>query len=222
MVCWHPLPFREGDLDSLRAEAEAVLLPGARIPAGRSPLRTLSFLAGRAAVARLYRHLGFPGRVTPNPRFGYLVVVDARGTPVPDLFVTISHTPGMAVAAASHRSVGIDVEAADRSVLRALGRVASPEELAEARAARGEVALWSAKEAVSKATGLGIKFGMHAFRVRFAAPAPHPVELGVHGPLPLVEPTVQVRREGPWVVSICAERPQWRTGPVRVSGPELP
>jgi phosphopantetheinyl transferase len=199
------LPIPGTDAKWIRKQAEPILPPGARIPAGRSESRKAEFFAGRAALAIALARLKIKGVVEPDPELGYLSLRPRQG-----LFVNISHTTGIAVAVVAGHPVGVDVEAVARDTSRVMQRVSSPAELAAIRGRRfsqvpGGVALWSAKEAVSKATGLGIKFGMQHFVVSLAEPSPHPVAIGVRGPLTLHQPAVVLHRHADFVVAVCSE-----------------
>lgn len=216
-------PYGNRDPKEVAAQGARVLRNPQRIPKRKSESRTLAFHAGRAAVAGLFQALQVEAFVEPDPFFGYLNAVRADGSSFPGLFVNISHTEQLAVAAASSFPIGIDVESVYRDASRAVTRVSNDYELRSARGARleaggqplsGEVALWSAKEAVSKAVGLGIKFGMQDFVVGLAEGKgpPFSVELLRQGPLKLSAPAVSFARFEHFVIAICSEEPALRLG----------
>ncbi len=204
------------DLSWMKRAAQAVLPSHAHVPDGRSASRILEFYAGRAAIAYAFAHLGIQSTIEPDPDLGFLTAPGAKGR-----FVNLTHTTGIAVAAVAGATVGVDVESLTRDTSRVIARVSTAEELsriaglrlsADRTAIPGGVALWSAKESVSKATGLGIKFGMRHFVVALDRPSPHPVTLGVSGPLALIHPAVAFRVEAGFVLSICSEMDEIRKG----------
>lgn len=209
------LEYRVDDLERLKARARPVLRDGAAVPGGRSLARTAEFFAGRAALAAVLRRVGWDGFIDPDPTYGYLVTrPKAAGGSVPP-HVNVTHTDGIAVAVAADCHVGVDVEAVARDARRAVSRVATEDELrgldaltvsVGGRAVPGPVALWSAKEAVSKATGLGIKFGMSCFVVSLRGAAPYPVRIEREGPLHVDQPAVRFHCHDRYVISVCAER----------------
>ncbi len=94
--------------------------------------------------------------------------------PPRDLRFSITHTRGMvAVAIAEGVEIGVDVESADRRAesMKLAERFFAPEEVALLRAVEGEArrnlffAIWTLKEAVVKATGLGLSQGLDSFAV---------------------------------------------------------
>jgi len=205
--------------------AARVLRNPLSVPRRKNEARNRAFHAGRAAVAELFRALQIEAWVEPNPFFGYLNAVCADGTSFPNLFVNISHTEQVAVAAASPYPIGVDIESIYRDASRAVRRVSTDEELQVALGARleaggeplpGEVALWSAKEAVSKAVGLGIKFGMQDFVIDFGTGSKpnsaFPVRLLRQGPLNLVSPAVALTRFEHFLIAVCTEEPVLRRG----------
>jgi 4'-phosphopantetheinyl transferase len=96
------------------------------------------------------------------------------------LSVSLSHTRGMAaVAIASGREIGVDVESAltPRNAQKVAERYFAPEEAALLRAqsdpvAQSEIffAIWTLKEAVLKADGRGLARGLDSFVVRLSPP----------------------------------------------------
>ena len=87
--------------------------------------------------------------------------------PEPRLFFNLAHAwPLFAVAVSTGGEVGVDIEAADRSFDLDLVApyVLSPPELAEVRSStdprRAFLTYWATKEAVSKASSLGLRISM--------------------------------------------------------------
>jgi phosphopantetheinyl transferase len=168
-----------------RVECRA--LPG---PEGRATLRLWGRVAAKDAVRRIWTAQGMPPVYPADLR----IEPDAQGRPwvraLPepgrtDLpAVSIAHTQGVAVALAAADPaalVGIDVEPiADRSpdfegLAFSAGERACLDRLAAADSAGGArshadraewvARFWCAKEAVAKATGLGLKGGPRAVTV---------------------------------------------------------
>ena len=197
--------------EKLRAMASGVVPAGLMRAPGKSEARYLSYLAGRAALATIFDALGVRATVEPEVTYGYLSVRSSSG----NCFANISHTDDVAVGVVGPSTIGIDIESAARSASRAIVKAASDEErvlLPKSVSAHGgkmipgEIALWSAKEAVSKATGLGIKFGLTVFEVDMVTKAPHPVKICVESPLHLHDPAVKFLSFEDYVISLCTER----------------
>jgi phosphopantetheinyl transferase (holo-ACP synthase) len=206
--------FDTDSLESLKQRARPVLGRSGFDDSGKVFSRRLTFYAGRAAVADLLAHQGKKATVKPEENFGYLQLFDSQGIAVPDLFVNISHTVDIAVAVLGSAPIGVDVESIHRSAERVLIRVASQEELGrsheswvvEGGTIPSGISLWSAKEAVSKAVGLGIKFGMRDFQIGKPEGALYPVQIRQKGPMALTDPVVRFLRYEDWVISVCSER----------------
>jgi len=134
-----------------------------------TPAARARHAAGRALVRRL---VGGMLGCAPDD---VVVQGDRHGRPfveVADVHVSIAHTRGLAVAAVSRgRQVGVDVERTTRSPLPPprlwLGagdqrRLARRSEVDRADAL---VRCWTAKEAVAKASGLGLGLALTAIEV---------------------------------------------------------
>lgn len=101
--------------------------------------------------------------------------------PLTGLDVSLSHTRGMAaVAIASGREVGVDVESflTPRDAIKVAERFFAREEVALLRAESDRVlqsemffAIWTLKEAVVKADGRGLARGLDSFVVNLSPPA---------------------------------------------------
>jgi phosphopantetheinyl transferase len=211
--------------EDLAIAAKVVQPPG--VPARRigHPGRRKAYYAGRAAVAVLARELNWRVWVVPNPEYGYLTLQPQQGK-LPKSFVNISHTDGIAVAVISPVPVGIDVEAVDRSVETVLNRMTTTEELREAgetiAVANGTipsgVALWSGKEAFSKALGLGIRFGLSELRLHLDGVSPFRASTQRSGIFDLRSPGVYYECHGRYVVAICSDRAVLAKGVLKFAG----
>ena len=187
--------------------------------------RRKAHYAGRAAVGMMARQLGLPVWVVADPEYGYLKLKPQAGQ-FACPYVNISHTDGVAVAALSPRPIGIDVERLDRDTEMVLERAAVPEELSEAGASvtvDGEsvpagIALWSGKEAFSKALGLGLKFGLTAFRLHLSGSPPFRAATPQKGIFEVQTPAVQYQRWNEYLLSFCTEREVLSRGLMRFAG----
>lgn len=173
-------------LAALPAEERALL------PAAATARRRAEFAAGRAAaraaVGRLLQAPGACAAVVRDAAAGTArpIALDARGAPLP-AFVSITHTEGVAAAAAARTPVGLDLvrlEALDGAFRR---EAFWPDELRSFEAALGggapdlaACAAFGAKEAVLKWLGTGLTIPLRAVRMSLvpAAPAPPADRLG--------------------------------------------
>jgi phosphopantetheinyl transferase len=166
------------DPASVVSEREAGLLSPRAVPKRRD-----DFLRGRFIAKSLLASLSPPAALTD-----FVVLPDERGVPEPfdaaqralPWSLSISHTAGYAAAAVVPlpARVGIDVERwlqqpewivrdyfteTEKQLLEAVG----PDE--SVRAASG---IWSAKEAVSKALGAGLRLATTSIAIREVHPGP--------------------------------------------------
>jgi phosphopantetheinyl transferase len=181
---------------------------------GKSMERQRSFWAGRAILAKILgRHAGFSYMVRPDDFYGYLRLYDGKnGNPVP-LFANISHTDEIAVAAVASSPVGIDVESKLRSGDKVMKRVATERELKQlhqfflkkdAQRVPAPIALWSGKEAFSKALGLGMRFGFKAFEIDLSVPPPWPGQTNLKGPLEVKRPCIDILSYEKYFITVCS------------------
>jgi 4'-phosphopantetheinyl transferase EntD len=229
------LPFPSGDRSDSNtgASAEAVsFLKRAEDLAAEviSPLspsrhfssfeRRLSYFSGRAALGLALKSANILARVAPDPFFGYLRATDLHNQSLPTVFVNISHTQSLAVAAVSLHPVGIDVERVNRNADFALQRVAAEGEKkflgrninALAGTVPAGIALWSAKEAFSKAIGLGLKFGLARFEIDLEGNVPFRARTAEVGPLTVAEPAITIQSFNGFLISVCTETSLLRAG----------
>jgi 4'-phosphopantetheinyl transferase len=138
--------------------------------------------AARPAAYALLRQL--LSDIDGRPPHDWVIEKDDRGKPHvvgADLQISVSHTRGLVAAAVSTGGpLGIDVEAIDRRVpdplalarrffsmdeAAALAAIASPEQQRP-----HFLRLWTAKEAVVKATGHGLAQSLKGFTINLTAP----------------------------------------------------
>ncbi len=174
--------------------------------------RELEFYAGRAAIAALLKAVGIHGCVRVNPLHGYLQLckTDGNGGLA---YLNISHTAQIAVAVLSPAPVGVDDENGNRIIQKILPRFTTSNERKNIRPIRiqnnlfpGEIALWCAKEAMSKALGLGIKFGLDRFQVDNGGDPPWSINTTLTGPQLLEQPTVLFHGYENYLIAVCSER----------------
>ena len=122
-----------------------------------------------------------------------MIEADDAGKPVPQgawrrqcgamMEVSITHNPGLVVAAAAPNAhIGIDTERCDRRLTDTFIDGAFSQEEQEVAAESGEGALalirfWSAKEALAKALGTGLRYGASDLAVRAYDPVIGRIEL---------------------------------------------
>lgn len=207
------LSFATVSEETLRERAAPVLPTGFSAKERAHEGRRKAFFAGRSCISALLQSEGLTDTVVPDPQFGFVTLKNHR-----ELSINISHTDEVAVAALSTSPLGVDIERADRPISqKVLDKILLPGEEEGLRRVLGEafrpVFLWSVKEAISKATGLGIKFGLSAFEIIPANNPPWPVKLGETGPLTLVDPAITILRWNEFVISLCAQKQSLFTPP---------
>lgn len=172
---------------------------------------SLSFLARRALSELLKKHdldliLHF------DETYGFPYFKEKDGSACHRLFCSLSHTEGAAVAALSNFPIGIDIEKKDRSVDRVLKKTASIEEIRSLDTAvfqlKNEVVdprllIWVGKEALAKASGLGLRKGLLPFRIYFGEHLPFKAQCAVEGPTALKNPVITYHIKDAYLVSIA-------------------
>ena len=207
--------YKSCALSDLERGARKVVPPPLMPRVGKSETRIFSHYAGRCAAAVLLAKQSLDAFVVPNSAYGFLQIADANYKIIPEQFLNISHTRDIAVAVLGPSPVGIDIEACARPISRrVLERVSLESELNLLKDEKiifwnGEcpspVALWSSKEAVSKAVGLGLKFGMKVFEIGLSPSGKFPVTIKAKGPFHLHSPMVQLLIDEEYAITICAE-----------------
>jgi phosphopantetheinyl transferase (holo-ACP synthase) len=207
------LPFGESDAPWLEESAKTFIHRNSQRKSGKSQMRNVAYHAGRCALGALLRGVSVGGTIGRNDAWGYLELFDSESKPLAEWRGNISHTEGIAVAVLGPRNVGIDVESIHRSAEKVIRRVSSEKERAASNSKResepefpGDIAIWSAKEAASKALGLGMNFGLQRFEILAIGEAPFSVNTDLKGPLAVHDPAVRFERYEDFLISVCTER----------------
>ncbi len=206
-------PFEGSDPEQIEAVGRKILHQP--VEAAEHSDRRAAFFAGRAALAFAFKYLKIKAFAKTCQPYGYLSVVDDKGKGIPNLYCNVTHTDKLALAAVCTSPVGVDVERMDRSVSQVIRRILSAEEKAalshgnnpelDSRGIRTDLALWCAKEAYTKALGLGLGAGLEQITVDIGHSPPFPVVTDVLGPQALSEPLVEVSIQNDYLIAICSE-----------------
>ncbi len=174
----------------LSALASAVLTPNERedyAQMGGTPHRRLEWLLGRTTAKESVRRLLLRNYKLYEPSADIAIWKDKLGKPHPlgdwqaqisgTVDLSIAHTGGLILGAATMQGhIGLDVESTSRDLTEDFLRgVFTPgeQELAT-KSGDGPTAVlrfWCAKEAISKALGIGIRFDPADLRIRSSDPA---------------------------------------------------
>lgn len=207
------LKYAEIPREKLEKIANRVIPPMLQNKAGRSDSRMRSYFAGRSTIAWHFAQHQTPLFIAPNRDYGFLEVYDASARKK-DLFVNLSHTEEVAVAVFGTSSVGVDIESRKRRALRVLPRVATETEkkwVADESHLKShpdvptDIFLWSAKEAFSKALGLGMKFGFQGFSVEKSNENSFSAKTEISGPLRIERPKILLETFEDYIITICTD-----------------
>lgn len=177
-----------------------------------------SHWAGRIVLKHLLESQKIRSGVQVNAEFGYLFSNQCH--------VSIAHTEEVAVAAISHAPVGIDLEKKNRPVRAVLKKLVTAEELDRFHSGRWvnttgivepELFLWVGKEAVLKASGLGLSGGLNRVQIQWDQGTPFPVVQDLSGPLPLKNPHLHFFSDSDCLIAICYQNTQLNAQPTRVT-----
>ncbi len=175
-----------------------------------SESRYLEHLAGRGAIAILAKQLNWKITLSTGA-FGEPRVKGRENT-----FASVSHTKGIAVGAIATYPIGVDIEDTKRVISdKVIRKVCHSDELKSF----SPIYLWSAKESVSKALGIGIKFGLRAFQIAPIDKKNAQVIFHSQYPTPFALRDAQVSfiLHKNWVVSICSEKNAFDTPIKRIN-----
>lgn len=177
--------------------------------------RRSEWIVSRFLLKQLLGAFSLSAEWSKNAEYGFPELRDPETKNLLPWQVSWSHTERFAVAALSRFSVGIDAEPFSRSVEKILNRVASSEEVQAFcpprfgdREVDPPLALWCAKEAAAKATGLGMRWGLKNFEVGPERENVWEVKVLQEGPRRFHQLGVRfVEREG-CLLAIACERAQ--------------
>lgn len=174
--------------------------------------------AGRLLLETILKEKGLPAEVGVDERFGFIYLQNRRS-----VYVNIAHTREGVVAGVAPAPIGIDIEAQDRKNVNTHKRIAEPEEIKEVEEryssqshfVHPHLILWVAKEAVAKASGLGIRYDLKQCRIYWhhvIASQKHnaifPVgEWPKEAPYHLNSPGVVIKAFKDYIVGVCTEAP---------------
>jgi len=94
---------------------------------------------------------------------GYPYLKPVGGQVLPQRYLSISHSQTFGAVAIAPSPVGIDLEPIDRSVEKVWKRIVHDDEAATHHGMKKPIQLWCAKEALSKAIGIGMRHGLKGF-----------------------------------------------------------
>jgi len=200
MLTWTFFDFSHWSLEKLEAAS------GQKAEASH-PKTQRAFLAGRIALRHLLQNQNLSLDIVPNKKFGFLELKNCYGS--------IAHTDQVTVAAVSSLPVGIDIENCQRKVQQVLPKIAGPDEIRKIDSFQSEIAgkvqdkglyLWTAKEAFSKALGLGLREGIQDLEVDLSGTSPYRGETCLETPLSLKAPALIFHVVGNYLVSLCFEK----------------
>ncbi|NBT57782.1 4'-phosphopantetheinyl transferase superfamily protein [bacterium] len=200
MLVWNFFDFSHWSLERLESEA-GLQSKGAQLK------RERAHLAGRLALHQLLKNQGLPQEITSNQAYGFLELQNCFGS--------IAHTEEICVAALSSFPVGIDLEHSQREVKPALNKIASDQEIKNLEYFQSELKtqikdrglfLWTAKEAFSKAVGLGLRKGIKDLEVLLIGAPPFRGEISCQTPLALENPAISFHLIDQYLVSVCFEK----------------
>jgi len=167
-----------------------------------SRVTVLKMLRARAVKASLKMHAvhGYPELESPSESEG-------------PLQVSWAHTRGFVVAALCSETVGVDTEPLDRPMGSVSLRIANAQErllvenlFVDGVPVSSALALWCAKEAAAKASGLGMRWGLKNFELRPPTDGVWPLIIHQPGPRALRDPAVRFSVQEEFLVAVCAER----------------
>ncbi|MCB0416609.1 MAG: 4-phosphopantetheinyl transferase family protein [Bdellovibrionaceae bacterium] len=213
-------PFEGISSEQIRAAGKGVIPDGLSAPEGRNEQRARAYYAGRAALKFAFEYLERKLFVRPAEGFGYLEVLDSRSCLVHGIYANVTHTESMAVAAVGDFPIGIDVERLDRPVGNVINRIASPEEVRQADQWKIEldgkrvpsgIALWCAKEAYSKALGLGLGRTLDKVQLQFDRNTVSVVSTLI-GPQTLDQPSIEFQLYQDYLIALCCDQKAFRGG----------
>lgn len=208
------LAFRDISTDQLISSGRHIVPSNYAVPQFGNEARHRSFWAGRAILECALRDLGMARNVIVDKEFGYLSLSNLDASPDPFWKVSLSHTETVAVAVIASAPVGIDIEAKDRDVSKVRDRITSEKERQlipnsvtfAGEKVSGITLAWSAKEAFSKALGVGMKYGFDRLRVDLTGSNPFLATTDLVTPMQVFEPRIEARIHERYLITVCTEK----------------
>jgi phosphopantetheinyl transferase len=182
--------------------------------------RRSEWIASRWCAKQLLEAQKIEALLASDPVHGFPVLLDPIAkNPLP-LSISWAHSGTQVAVALSTFSVGIDTEPLDRKVENVLPRISKTLEWQsiEKKMKEGMVsyspalAVWCAKEAAAKASGLGMKWGLRNFHLSTGENGLWEVTLDRSGPKATPDLVVTVFPQNGQLVAIAANRTQLLEG----------
>lgn len=177
--------------------------------------RRSEWFAARFSLFTLLQQLGSSAKLVMHPVHGYPELQESNPKTNSNLFTSWSHSDDFVAVVVGKSPVGVDVEPVNRSVEKVRERIATDEEFAkfetnplviEGQAIPTSLALWCAKEAVAKASGLGMRWGLKNFELQWREGEIWPVTITQHGPRALKDPAIRYSLREGFLVAVCGSR----------------
>lgn len=161
--------------------------------------------AARAALSLLVNLSS--EKLIENKQWGYYTLEGSTGR----RFVSFTHTKTLAAAAVSDFPIGIDLENISRDATRVMERICSPAEmiltneqsLIDGQLIPNSILLWTAKEALAKASGVGLRHGMDKLEIVLRGAQPFDACIHAGGPLHMERPGIVFRTWKDHVLALC-------------------
>lgn len=170
--------------------------------------RRAEWFASRVAVLKMLQANQLRAQLKMHSIHGYPELQSQS-----PLEVSWAHTRGFVFAALSEKALGVDTERLDRPMGSVADRISNPSErrllenlFVEGVAVPSALALWCAKEAAAKASGLGMRWGLKNFELQPSDRGVWPLILRQPGPRAIHDPAVRFAVQDEFLVALCTER----------------
>lgn len=179
--------------------------------------RKKSYWAARYAASFLMQQVGIVSKISHDKSFGFPLFLNAKGEIDASNLISLAHTGDLAAVAISQSPIGIDVEKIDRNAKNVIERVLSsaekktyagfPEKIKiQGKLIEKSLLFWVMKEAIAKATGLGMTKGLEVFEVGKPDENFYPISIKTATPLNIKNPICFPFIVDNYLFSICAEK----------------
>lgn len=171
-------------------------------------------LSGRWLLKNLLIAQNMSPDIKTNAEFGF--------PETDDCFCSISHTEHVTVAAIAPFPIGIDIENKGREVTKVMDRTALYSERCELENISlpikdelkdPELLIWTGKEALSKALGLGLQIGFKNLELLFGHIIYANWKSEKPCPRPLNHPELQFQICGDYLICLCSEKEAFLSSP---------